>query len=475
MAYSRPCTVKKAPSAAFSNLRIERSPDINWRDTRTAAQCLSHLCLSEQLSDITFTFSAYRDVKLPAHKFVLSMRSAVFEAMFFGSLSEGGKTVTIEDIEPEVMKTVLKFVYDDEPTINGDNVLPCLYTAKKYNLSGLVIQCSEFLENNIDVSNVCQVHEHAVFYEMKPLQERCLAFIVENATSVFSSPGFLSLSQVTLLNVLKSEELVSDEIDVFTAAIRWAEHKCEVNKKSKIGENMRSQLEEAVFQIRFPIIPIEKFAQVVAPSGILTKEELLILYQYNATKGTSPIGTFRHENRSGATLTIDLRKHVNSKQYRRANNNGSSLQVEYISHGDRCNDYDYESYDEEESFCEDDIHDIRVSNDNGLTFKITKAPLKLKSITGMFVRNVKRITNNGKNVTGYKFMENKILFEPPIEMKDRKIVQFIPEKKRRNYTADLEELPLFSKSRQSKSVDINQYKCTITQIPAETETITFLK
>jgi hypothetical protein len=38
------------------------------------------------------------------------MRSAVFEAMFFGSLSEGGKTVTIEDIEPEVMKTVLKYV-----------------------------------------------------------------------------------------------------------------------------------------------------------------------------------------------------------------------------------------------------------------------------------------------------------------------------------------------------------------------------
>jgi hypothetical protein len=308
---------------------------------------------------------------------------------------------------------------------------------------------------------------------MKPLQERCLAFIVDNATSVFSSPGFLSLSQVTLLNVFKSEELASDEIDAFTAAMRWAEHKCEVNKKSKIGENMRSQLEEVVFQIRFQIIPIEKFAQVVAPTGILTKEELLILYQYNATKGTSHLGTFRHEQRSGPTFTVDLRKNVNSMQYRRANNNGYSLQVECTSHGDNYSTNN-QYYEVEELICEHE-DDERLFNDNSLTFKLNKNSLKLKSITGKFVRNVKKITYRGKNAIDYKVMENKILFETPIEMSDGKIVQFIQNTSYRGRTwntiGEYEEIAMHN----HETPNINQYCFTLVQFPSGTESITFLK
>jgi hypothetical protein len=36
------------------------------------------------------------------------MRSAVFEAMFYGSLSEKEETVLIKDVNPEVMRTVLR-------------------------------------------------------------------------------------------------------------------------------------------------------------------------------------------------------------------------------------------------------------------------------------------------------------------------------------------------------------------------------
>jgi hypothetical protein len=36
------------------------------------------------------------------------MRSEVFETMFYGSLAEKGETVLIEDIKPEVMKTMLR-------------------------------------------------------------------------------------------------------------------------------------------------------------------------------------------------------------------------------------------------------------------------------------------------------------------------------------------------------------------------------
>jgi hypothetical protein len=85
-----------------------RSHGIYCRETSTVSQCLSHLCLSKHLSDMSFTFSTDKSVKIPVHIIILSMRSKVFEAMFYGSLAEGGETVLIEDVEPDVMKTVLR-------------------------------------------------------------------------------------------------------------------------------------------------------------------------------------------------------------------------------------------------------------------------------------------------------------------------------------------------------------------------------
>jgi hypothetical protein len=204
-----------------------------------------------------------------------------------------------------------RFVYTDKPEIDGNNVLPCLYAAKKYNLSGLVKQCSDFLQNNIDETNVCLIIEHAVFYQMNPLQERCLSYIMDNASCVFSAPGFIELSHATLLNILKRDELASEEIDVFKAAMKWVEYNCE----SKSGQNMRDQLGDALFQIRFPNIPIEEFARVVTPSGILTNEELLTLYQFNATKGSTPLGKFKQGERPGAPIPVNLGQYKQSLQH----------------------------------------------------------------------------------------------------------------------------------------------------------------
>jgi hypothetical protein len=211
-----------------------------------------------------------------------------------------------------------RFVYSDDPQIDGNNVLPCLYAAKKYQLSGLVKLCSDFLENNVDVNNVCHINEQATIYQMKTLQDKCIAFIMKNATSVLCSPGVLEFSHATLLNVLKRDELACDEMYVFKAARRWAEHNCEVNSKSKTGQNIRDQLGEALFEIRFPIMPIEEFARVVTPSGILTNDEIVMLYQFNATKGSSLLGKFRQQQRLGAKIAIELNQD-NSNLLKRQN------------------------------------------------------------------------------------------------------------------------------------------------------------
>ncbi|XP_060605366.1 BTB/POZ domain-containing protein 6-B-like [Ruditapes philippinarum] len=291
------------------------STSCDCTDERThgnAAQCLSRLYLSEHLSDINIVFSKDRSVRLPAHKFVLRMRSKKFRDL----LSTGQNTIDIISVEPEIMKVLLRFIYSDDPEINSSNVLPCWHAAKLFALCGLVQKCNNFLENTIDVINVWQHNSHAISYGIKPLEEKCLSFILENAANVLFTPGFLELSLASLLNILMQDELAADEVEVFKAAMKWAEHQCETKKRSKTGRNMRDQLKEAMFEIRFATIPIPEIIGVVTPSGILTKDERLMLLEYIAKPDTEPppeIKKFCKRKRTGVPITTDRRRHDSSE------------------------------------------------------------------------------------------------------------------------------------------------------------------
>ena len=50
-------------------------------------------------------------------------------------------------------------MYYEEAKLSGENILTVLYCAKKYMVSGLKDLCSEFLEEQLDHSNVCFILE----------------------------------------------------------------------------------------------------------------------------------------------------------------------------------------------------------------------------------------------------------------------------------------------------------------------------
>lgn len=66
---------------------------------------------NEILSDVHFIVG--RDVvqqRIPAHKFVLAVGSAVFDAMFNGTLATQADTVELPDVEPAAFLALLKWV-----------------------------------------------------------------------------------------------------------------------------------------------------------------------------------------------------------------------------------------------------------------------------------------------------------------------------------------------------------------------------
>ncbi|XP_060554749.1 BTB/POZ domain-containing protein 1-like [Ruditapes philippinarum] len=287
-------------SETLQTTEQEVSESSNRKKVGTLKDDASNFCLSDRLSDVSFVFKE-SSTKLPAHRLLLSMRSKVFEAMFYGPMAETSGTILIKDTDISTMKIILRFIYSDEVELDGKNVTGCLYVAKKYALDGLVAKCTEFLANTIAVGTACTIYEQAKVYDEISLQTKCFDYIVEHSNDIFLSADFLTLSYDSLLEIMASDCLSSDESLNFMALKRWAGSECVKQDLTTTPKNIRSCLGEIVFLVRFPLMSIDVFAKAVAPTGILTYEEMLMIYHHLATKTGSPeqehIGRFSSKTR----------------------------------------------------------------------------------------------------------------------------------------------------------------------------------
>ena len=70
-------------------------------------------------TDVTFKFN--NGDRINAHKLILTLFSPVFEAEFYGSLNQNGE-ILITDIEPEIFKMLLGYLYTSIPLDVKDKV-----------------------------------------------------------------------------------------------------------------------------------------------------------------------------------------------------------------------------------------------------------------------------------------------------------------------------------------------------------------
>ena len=63
---------------------------------------------------------------------------------------------------------------------------------------------------------------------------------------------------------------------------RWGEVDCAEKNLELSGANIREVLGEILYLVRFPLMTVSGFSQVVRPKKILTDQESLDLYDYFA-------------------------------------------------------------------------------------------------------------------------------------------------------------------------------------------------
>ena len=143
-------------------MSVESSVDINvvkenWQTARPTIRERSRFILNSDLfSDVKFVIGRTdgesesikrRKQVIPAHKLVLAIGSPVFEAMLYGELAETTDSIELPDCEYGSLLELFRYMYSDEVSLSGSNVIGVLYLAKKY-------MCLHWL---INATNICKI------------------------------------------------------------------------------------------------------------------------------------------------------------------------------------------------------------------------------------------------------------------------------------------------------------------------------
>merc|ERR1711963_485965 len=264
----------------------------NWQSTKmTVKERISFLFNSSILSDVTFIVG--RDnlqQRIPAHKFVLSVGSAVFDAMFNSTLATSEEEIPLPDVEPASFLALLKFLYSDEVQIGPETVMTTLYTAKKYAVPALEKHCVDFLKRHLCADNAFMLLTQARLFDEPQLAALCLETIDKNTPEALGAEGFTDIDINTLSAVLDRDSLRIKEAKLFAAVIKWSEAECVRQNLQPTPENKRGVLGRILAQIRFPLMTVEEFAQGPAQSGILTDRECVSSFLHFTVNPKPPVG-----------------------------------------------------------------------------------------------------------------------------------------------------------------------------------------
>lgn len=279
---------------------------LGWQGGKnTLKERISYMYCKDVLADVYFTVGK-DDMRqrIPAHKFVLSIGSVVFDAMFNGGLtpqnSRDPLEIELPDVEVPAFRALLRFLYSDEVEIGPESVMTTLYTAKKYAVPAMETACVEFLKQSLGADNAFMLLTQARLFDEPQLAKLCLEKIDKCTSEALNGEGFTDIDLETLCLVLARDTLRVKEAQLFQAVVRWSTEECARRGLDPTAENRRAVLGRAVQLIRFPLMTVEEFAQSAAQSGLLTDREVVNLFLYFTVNPKPSIGFNDNPRCSGA-------------------------------------------------------------------------------------------------------------------------------------------------------------------------------
>lgn len=257
------------------------------------------LFMNEHCSDVTIIITEDCTVwRFPAHSTVLAAQSIVFQRMLDSDFIEKkAQEIVLQDMSPSTLKKLLRYMYLGDAILEDwKEAIDLLKAAHKYQMESLVQKCAHYLQDHIDLTNVCYIYNKAVTYTLSPLGSICLEIILGAGCIVLRSQGFEYLNKESVMAVISSYSLnVDTEMCVVNALLRWAVMEC--------CRQNKPLTEESITEI---MIPFRKYLCTRS----ISSEEMHTLPQFLQTEVNS------YHSRQSFCVTqalLDYAKKVNLK------------------------------------------------------------------------------------------------------------------------------------------------------------------
>ena len=217
------------------NLRCQTDDDpyklnFNQRQSKIKEQCYKELLkLQEQRENELFcdVTLEVENQKFPAHKNVLAASSDYFLTMFTTDMKEkSDPVVKIETITARAMKEALNCIYTGNFEINNEIISEVLHAASLMQLDYMLEKCEYYMGNNLWD---CSLYfELATLYSFNKLVSKINSFFLEKFR--FCNNSFCKLNVDKIGEILASDDLETDESDVFIFLLNWVEEDLETRK-----------------------------------------------------------------------------------------------------------------------------------------------------------------------------------------------------------------------------------------------------
>ena len=255
------------------------------------------------LSDVEFWFPSAdsKTFVVPSHSFILATNSPVFFDKLTKNMRNEKMVVEIADCDPEIFKTFLQYLYNDELELTTACLQDVIRLATKYSVSSLIEKCKNFAGKILSASNVFTVLKCAEILKDRNLQERCWGIVDVQTIKVMKSDGFLEVSQDLMMRLLQRDSLRVREIELFKAFCKWTVFQDEKQNQNFQNDKGQQLHWELVNQIRFPLMSQKEFAEHVPQTKLLVKEDIINMFSYFCSASDVAV-RFSRKPRAG-TLT----------------------------------------------------------------------------------------------------------------------------------------------------------------------------
>ncbi|XP_046676791.1 uncharacterized protein LOC124364976 isoform X1 [Homalodisca vitripennis] len=241
----------------------------------TTRQRLNYLLTTSKLSDCTILVGkpdAQQEFKL--HSVILAMTSPELE-----DLLSDTREVVIPDVEPDVFKQILEYIYLDYVNLWSVEKTQALYRASvKFKLPHLCEKAVEYMMAKMNLDSIWPIFDAAIATDDQILTEECTKFFKKNINDLLKHPNFPSVDHSVITKLVTDDNLGVPEADLIGGVLKWAHQKCEDSDLVPNLENKRNILRSGTINnLRFLALSKEYFASQVAFSTMRGDESILTL------------------------------------------------------------------------------------------------------------------------------------------------------------------------------------------------------